>query len=122
MKAESSGFGLWENNAGYIGGGLNYEFGGAFPLMDWNRRFYVLADTYGRLSAIKKTAFGMGGTVAAEARLYNAPEPVANFGVEVSWGVNAMLYSFGRNDGLHLLYGSNWMRLGLIRNKGENCS
>jgi hypothetical protein len=118
MTAQSSGFGLWENNAAFIGGGLNYEFGGAFPLLNINRRFYLLADTYGRISAIKKTAFGIGGTVAGEIRFYNAPEPVADFGVEISWGVNAMIYSFGRDDGIHLLYGSNWMRAGFIRNEG----
>lgn len=115
MQSATSGFSLWMNDKYALGGGVTIEYGQSWPLLAWNRQLFLMLDVDVRLAAIKKTTAGAGATVAGELRFYNRSRNIADYGLEASWGINGMAYINGYDNELgHLLYGSNWMRLGYI--------
>lgn len=120
VRSQSGGFSLWMNQHYALGGGLTVELGQSWPLLTWNQQFYLMFDADFRLAALKHTTVGLGGTLAGEFRVYNRRRTIANFGMEVSWGVNGMVYTNEFDDAIgHFLYGGNWMRAGYINAVGS---
>ncbi|HTL83461.1 MAG TPA: hypothetical protein VL651_17215 [Bacteroidia bacterium] len=118
IEKEGTGFGAWLNQYGALGGGIIVEYGDAYPLISWNQQVYFMADCDFRLSAIKHTSAGIGGSVAAEFRIYDRSHKYARYGIEASWGLNGMLYVNEHDDAIgHILYGGNWYRAGFIQSK-----